>query len=287
MSPPAAGTLLPQRDISIVPNDPAGRTLPLFSGPVHVVEEGPPGGGGVLLLHGAPGSVRDFRYLGPALAARGLRAIRVDLPGFGETPKDTWPRLDPTGRAGFLAATASALGLARFAVVGHSVGGTVALLAAALFPRQVTALGLVNSVGTHRHRGLSMPEGLARPIGRALRSPHLAPHLLPQIQATYRRLGIRGVDALGAEALALHSELIAGLDFRLLRWAARNVACPTLLASAADDPLIEPEVAFAFAGAFDPKVSLRHLHFQEGGHYLQKHQAGRLAHHLDELLGGR
>lgn len=268
----------------IEPTDPEPQALPLFSGPVTVAAEGDPKAPACLLVHGAPGSGRDFRYLAPALAARGLYAVRLDLPGFGATPRQTWPRMDPAGRAGLLSAVASALGLSRFAVVGHSIGGPAALLCAALFPKQVLALALVNSVGTSRHRGLSAPEHLSRPLGRALRSPRLAPHLVPLLQEGYRQLGFRDVDALDAEALALHADIVGGLDFQLHRWAARTARCPVLIASANDDPLIEPRASFHLAGAFSPSAVVRHLHFQAGGHYLQKHEAARIALHVAEMI---
>ena len=266
------------------PTDPATRDVGLFSGNVRIAAEGDPRAPACLLVHGAPGTVRDFRYLAPAIAAQGLYAVRVGMPGFGETPRRTWPRVDAAGRAGFLAQVASALGLVRYAVVGHSIGGPAALLSAALFPNQVSALVLINSVGLLRHRGLSAPEDLSRLLGLALKSPWLAPRVVPRLQQAYRRLGFRDVEALDVAALSLHLDLIAGLDFQLHRWAARTVRCPVLVASSEDDPLVGPRVSFHLAGAFSPPAIVRHLHFAGGGHYLQKHEAPRLARHLAEML---
>ena len=45
----------------------------------------------VLAIHGCPGSVRDWRWLGHPLASH-FRLIRLDLPGFGETPLGHSPR---------------------------------------------------------------------------------------------------------------------------------------------------------------------------------------------------
>lgn len=88
---------------------------------------------------------------------------------------------------------------------------------------------------------------------------------------------------MGPERLMLHAELVARLDFRLHRFAARQVNCPTLVASAADDPLMEDEIAFSLVRAFSPTLPLRHLHFQHGGHTLQKAQARRLARQLAQM----
>lgn len=267
----------------LTPSDPAGEMVPLFSGPVHVVSEGRKDAPAFLLLHGAPGSTRDFRYLGPAMVEAGLRAIRVDLPGFGKTPRSTWPSLDAVGRSGLIATLASALGLSDFGIVGHSAGGPTALVTAALFPKQVRLLGLINSVGVRRHRGIRHPQALAWPLAPAMKNPMFASAVTPWIHAGYRKFGFKNVESFGPERLMLHAELVAKLDFRLHRYAARQVECPVLVASAADDPLMEDEIAFSLVRAFSPSLPVQHLHFQEGGHMLQKNRARRLARHLSQM----
>jgi len=51
------------------------------------VEAGPPDGEPVLLLHGEPSWSFLYRHMLPVLADAGLRAIAVDLPGFGRSDK--------------------------------------------------------------------------------------------------------------------------------------------------------------------------------------------------------
>jgi pimeloyl-ACP methyl ester carboxylesterase len=81
----------------------------------------------VLLLHGASlGSSADVwtRNL-PALAAKGLRVIAPDLPGFGGT--DNPPDHSVGYRRRFVPSFMDALGIARAALVGHSQSGRIAL----------------------------------------------------------------------------------------------------------------------------------------------------------------
>jgi abhydrolase domain-containing protein 14 len=61
--------------------------LPVAGG-VHVLLAGPPGGLGVILLHGMKFQAETWRDLGTLeyLAGRGLRVVAVDLPGFGRSP---------------------------------------------------------------------------------------------------------------------------------------------------------------------------------------------------------
>ncbi len=64
-----------------------------------LVDEGPPDGRPWVLVHGIPGSARDFRWFTPALrlAAPSDRIVRLEMPGFGATPLQTEP--DPSVEA--------------------------------------------------------------------------------------------------------------------------------------------------------------------------------------------
>jgi len=92
---------------------------------VRCLEEGE--GAPVVLLHGASlGSSADVwaRNL-PALAARGLRVIAPDLPGFGRTDNPADHSLGYRRR--FVLALMDALELKRAAIVGHSQAGRIAV----------------------------------------------------------------------------------------------------------------------------------------------------------------
>ena len=79
----------------------------------------------VVLLHGASlGSSCDvWRTVLPMLAARGLRAVAPDLPGFGLTDNPDDPSLG--FRTRFAPDFMRALGIARAFVVGHSQSGRI------------------------------------------------------------------------------------------------------------------------------------------------------------------
>lgn len=109
----------------------------------------PPTGEVVLLLHGIAESSATWEPVLPALAAGGLRVIAPDLLGHGESAK---PRGDYS-----LGAYASGardllhvLGHERVTVVGHSLGGGIALQLAYQFPERVARLVLVSSGGLGR-----------------------------------------------------------------------------------------------------------------------------------------
>jgi haloalkane dehalogenase len=62
---------------------------------VHYLDEGPPDGHVVLLLHGEPSWCFLYRHMIPVLVDAGLRAIAPDLVGFGRSDKPT-PRTEYT-----------------------------------------------------------------------------------------------------------------------------------------------------------------------------------------------
>ncbi len=133
----------------------------------HVVECGD--GPLVVLLHGFPEFWWSWRHQLPALAARGYRAVAVDLRGYGDTDKP--PRgYDLWTLAGDVSGLIGALGESRAHVVGHDWGGTIAWTLAALHPRRVrsvTVLGAPHPLAV-RARVLRDPRGQGRALAHAL-----------------------------------------------------------------------------------------------------------------------
>ena len=81
----------------------------------------------VLLIHGWASSWRMWARSMSRLAAAGYRATAIDLIGFGESdkPEDGWYTLGNFTR--YVRSFAAQLGLTQPAIVGHSMGGTLAL----------------------------------------------------------------------------------------------------------------------------------------------------------------
>ena len=119
---------------AIMPKPPAA-TPPLF----HTVEgEGPP----LVLLHGFCADHRSWNAVRPALAKR-FRVITPDLPGCGRSPVPATADLATVAAA--VVHLLDHLGIDRAAVVGHSMGGYVALELLAQYADRLTGLGLLHS----------------------------------------------------------------------------------------------------------------------------------------------
>ena len=134
-----------------------------------VLDQGPRDGKAVVCVHGVPASAYLYRKVVPALAARGLRGIAVDLPGLGlaERPADadyTW-----TGLGRWLGSAVDALELDRFHLVVHDIGGPIGFELAAADPHRVRSLTVLNSplaVETF-HRPWMMEPFAHRVVGEA------------------------------------------------------------------------------------------------------------------------
>jgi pimeloyl-ACP methyl ester carboxylesterase len=118
----------------------------------HSVLEWPPQGtgkGSVLLLHGYMDAAATWRRVAESLASEGLRVFALDQRGFGEGA-----RVREGGYYHFpdyvfdVADVAEALSPNEpLAVVGHSMGGTVASLYTGTFPSRVLKLAVLEGVG--------------------------------------------------------------------------------------------------------------------------------------------
>jgi pyruvate dehydrogenase E2 component (dihydrolipoamide acetyltransferase) len=99
----------------------------------------------ILLVHGYGGDRNSWLFLQEPLAAR-YRVYALDLPGHGTSAKDVGD-----GSIGMLAGAVTgvldALGADRAHLVGHSMGGAVALAVAASAPGRIASLTLIAPSG--------------------------------------------------------------------------------------------------------------------------------------------
>lgn len=263
-------------------SDPPPEVLQLAEGPLAYIDEGPREGPALIAVHGIPGSARDFRYLAPQLSSR-VRFVRLDMPGFGGSAAIPAAVNGLAGRARVLLALADRLGIARFGVLGHSMGGSTALVTAAEHAERVDRLVLVASVALRPHRGLAISPRSLGLIGRGLAVPLLKHLLVPSARERYRKRGFPGADQTDAATFALHFRALAAVDFARLRRAVAGPLPPALMAYARDDHLIETELSHELARSLS---GARVLVFDEGGHNLQKTRAVELGRAIADWLGG-
>ncbi len=231
----------------------------------------------VLALHGLPGSHRDFRWLGAAVAGR-VRLVRVDLPGFGETSgvaPSRWAEIVASVR-GFAEAVIGG----PHAVLGHSFGAPLATMVAAAgrghAVAPVTGLAWLAPVGLRPHRVVRRVPPLPM-IAALARVPVAGRIVLHAWRAGLRASGFpartsladvgRTLEVLGAFRFAMHAEAL------------RALRVPVLAAWTQDDAFVEPEVVRELCACAPGGPRLG---FQAGGHNLQKTRASEIG---DALVG--
>jgi pimeloyl-ACP methyl ester carboxylesterase len=131
---------------------PDGRTLA-------VEDAGDPGGRPVMVHVGTPGSRHLHGRTVADAAARGLRLISYDRPGYGDsTPQPGRTMADCASDARIICA---ALGIERLAMWGLSGGGPHLLACAALLPGLVTAAASLSSLAPYDAEGLDWLAGFS------------------------------------------------------------------------------------------------------------------------------
>ena len=114
---------------------------------MHYLDEGPPDGEVVLLLHGEPSWSYLYRRMIPVLTRAGLRAVAIDLIGFGRSDKPT-RREDYTYQAhvDWTWAAIEAIGLTDITLVCQDWGGLIGLRLVGEHPERFARVVAANTV---------------------------------------------------------------------------------------------------------------------------------------------
>lgn len=269
---------------------------------LHVAEcgEGPL----VLLAHGFPEFWWSWRHQLVGLADAGFRVVAVDLRGHGDSDKP--PRgYDLWTLAGDLSGLIRALGCRDATVVGHSFGGLIGWTLAALRPRLVRSLVVLNTPHplALRRAVWTDPRGQGLATARyalGFQLPMLPERRLRANRAAYVERLLRAWSGPGWQAAPEFAEVVArNRDAMLIpgvahsaleyyRWAvrsqarpdgsrfaaamARPVSAPVLQLQGADDPCLLGRTARAsarwVAGRYQYHTLERSGHFphQEASH---------------------
>jgi pimeloyl-ACP methyl ester carboxylesterase len=121
------------------------------------VAPGKPNGRVVVLLHGKNFCAATWQSSLQALAKAGYRVIAPDQIGFCKSSKPERYQFSLAQLADNTHALLHSLGIERAAVVGHSMGGMLAIRYALLYPAAVEQLLLVNPIGLEDWKALGVP----------------------------------------------------------------------------------------------------------------------------------
>lgn len=137
---------------------------------LHAYDTGRSGGDDLVVVwhHGTPNVGSPPAPLFPAAAELGIRFVSYDRPGYGgSTPV---PDRDVASAADDVAVVADALAVERFAVLGHSGGGSHALACAARLADRVLAAASVSGMAPFGAAGLDWFAGMSPVAAASLRA---------------------------------------------------------------------------------------------------------------------
>lgn len=271
---------------------PTGSFVEIDGSRVHFHELGSPAKDprhAFLLLHGANLDSRDMRMaLGAQLAALG-RVIVPDRPGQGYTPCAGPSALVPLEQARLMRDLLRAKGVERVTLVGHSLGGFIALCFAMSYGDEVDRVILVNPATHPRPGELLWYQKLAALLfGPIAAFTFVTPMSLLVNAAFVRRLfapesaptsyATRSGLALGMTSLRFLASMreYAGLRDELLRAEPSypRISTPTLIVSGAEDRIVPMNLHGARIAAILPHARL--VEIEHGGHMLHHAHAAEI-----------
>ena len=264
---------------------------------LHYVTEGR--GPAVVLVHGLGGFAESWRHNIGALA-RVATVFSVDLPGFGRSSKpQARYRLDDSARAlhGFI----QAMGIGRAAIVGHSLGGAVALTYALTHPARVERLALIGALvpGTSYRPSLPYRIAATHVLGELLALCACAPMYRAAIARCFHAPVADEVDYLvrdgyaertSPEAKAAYLATLRDIRREIVdhapdyHRALASLEPPVLLIHGKQDRVIAPAYCAEAADA----LPLTRVHWIDAcGHFPQIEHASAVNGWLTEFLVGR
>jgi pimeloyl-ACP methyl ester carboxylesterase len=137
-----------------------GRFLDIDGSRIYVEEQNPESvQATIVFIHGFGGSTFSWRHNAPFFAGQGYRVVSLDMKGFGLSYKDFASDYSHPAQARLLAEVLARLGVDQAYFVGHSMGTSVMLHFAHLYPEKI--LGLISVDGAvNLNKGGIFPSAL-------------------------------------------------------------------------------------------------------------------------------
>lgn len=260
---------------------PRGAFIQIAGERIHWLEkgQGPP----LLLIHGLSGQMGNFTHsLVDRLATR-HRVIVFDRPGSGHSSRAPGRDGSLVTQAALVAELIQALGLGRPAVMGHSLGGAIALMLALNHPASVRTLALVapltqpQAAPPPAFKLLAIRHaGLRALVAWTVATPWAIVHSAQVLKAVFApNTGPLDFATRGGGLLTLRpasfihaSQDMAAVEIELPALALRygDLPCPVSILFGRGDQILDPQRNGVQTAACNPAVI--HLTTIKGGHML-------------------
>lgn len=256
---------------------------------LHGVEWGPPRGQPVIMLHGIRGYAQTFEGLAQALQPT-MRVISFDQRGRGESDWDPSRNYYTDAYVADLISLTEHLGLERFALLGHSMGGINAIVYAAQHPLRVTRL-LIEDAGPGVFEGSPGAMRIQHELANTpahFESWEVATEFMralrPTVTEQARQQRLRNMlkqDASGGftwqyDHAGIAATRLAPDPARIVDLAGfvKRLQCPTLVLRGGRSDYLQPEMAQAMC---DANAKVRWTQVDDAGHYIHDDQPQAVA----------
>jgi pimeloyl-ACP methyl ester carboxylesterase len=271
-----------------------GKYVQVKGARLHYLEMG--SGPAIVMVHGLTGQLRNFTYALAGLLSGRYRIVVVDRPGSGYS---TWTREGNHGlraQAAIVASFIEVLGLERPLLVGHSLGGAIALALALDRSELIGGLALIAPLTQPLSKTprIFAPLMIASPVVRRLLASTLAIPLgalnrrktMAAIfgpDAAPRDFAVRGGGLLAARPSAIHaasaelSTAVAELEEMVPRYG--DLVLPLGILFGEGDRILSPQDHGKKTAAMVPGAEFRLI---EGGHMIPLTSAEIVADWISE-----
>ena len=245
----------------------------------------------IVMLHGFTGSKENWYPLARELRGR-YRLLIPDLPGWGESERKASADYGFVAQAARVAAFIEAVSPRRPVVLlGHSMGGGIAALAAARYPRRVARVGLLDAAGVRFDDNRFGEEVLAggnpfavsdvATMRRYLDTVYHDPDAKPRIPWPVDRIYIARRIRDAAFEQAVLARIGRGGERFLPGHDAANIHQPALLLWCRQDAVIDPSALQLYAARI-PQA--RRVLLDGCGHMSLMEKPHAVAHSVVELV---
>jgi pimeloyl-ACP methyl ester carboxylesterase len=222
-------------------------------------------------LHGLVDTLDIWKRLVPSLEARG-RVTRIDQRGHGasEAPGGPYSRAD---LAADVAAVLDVEGIDQTILVGHSMGGIIAMETALAYPKRIAGLVLIGTTSECREKVAGWYERIA--LAAEQEGKQGLARTIYGEKSTKEIVG-------DAQGIAHVTRMLKSLFSDPLTPRLRDIQCPALMTVGEKDPM-GPKASEIVHGAM-PSGRAELLRVPEKGHWLQLEAVDEVVAALDGWL---
>ena len=252
----------------------------------------------IFCIHGVPTSSYLYRKVLKELERKGFRGVAIDLPGLGLSDRPGDFDYSFSNFAKFCAQAANELGLERYHLVVHDIGGPIGFALAAQNREKILSLTILNTwIDVDKFKKPLPMRPFEKPVpGEA----QLAATTHATWQLMFGGLGASDTDRIPAEEINAYVDMLKRDDggkafLKIMRNFEDSVAFRELCHQAVQDV---PYPVQAVWGAEDPGLTyerygeeikqvanLKEVHRLPAKHFLQEEQWEAVANHISAIAG--